>query len=34
MMDIIPLEISRIDQLRVYMIQGVIWVMAKALNTL
>jgi hypothetical protein len=34
MSDIIPLEVSRIDQLRVYMIQSVIWVMAKALNTL
>jgi len=34
MMDIIPLEVSRVDQLRVYMMQSVIWVMAKALNTL
>ena len=33
-MDIIPLEVSRIDQLRVYIIQSVIWVLAKALNTL
>ena len=32
--DIIPLEVSKIDQLRVYIIQSVIWVLAKALNTL
>ena len=34
MSDIIPLEVSRIDQLRVYTLQSVIWVWAKALNTL
>ena len=33
MSDIIPLEVSRIDQIRVYTLQSVIWVVAKALNT-
>ena len=33
MSDIIPLEVSRIDQMRVYTLQSVIWVLAKALYT-
>ena len=33
MSDIIPLEVSRIDQVKVYTLQSVIWVWAKALNT-
>ena len=34
MSDIIPLEVSYIDQMRVYILQSMIWVWAKALNTL
>ena len=33
MSDIIPLEVSKIDQLRVYIIQSVIWLIAKPLNS-
>ena len=29
----LPLELSRIDQMKVYTLQSVIWVTAKALNT-
>ena len=32
-MDIIPLEISRIDQLKVYTLQVICYTMAKALYT-
>ena len=31
MSDIIPLEVSLIDQLRVYTLQGILWIIAKAL---
>ena len=34
MSDIIPLEVSRIDQMRVYTLQSVIWMLAKALYTI